>query len=80
MVESDIVLLYIRSHVWGIIYVVEPSAATVQTLGGLFLVMIGDGPRQGHRRGVGGIVHACGTPSHTNCCGTHRSDSHVRAS
>jgi hypothetical protein len=31
MVELDIVLLYIRSHVWGIIYVVEPSVVTVQT-------------------------------------------------
>jgi hypothetical protein len=31
MVESDIVLLYILSRVWGIIYVVEPSAATIQT-------------------------------------------------
>jgi hypothetical protein len=31
MVESDIVLLYIRSRVWGIIFVVGPSVATVQT-------------------------------------------------
>jgi hypothetical protein len=31
MVESDIVLLYIRSHVWGIIYVVGPGAVTIQT-------------------------------------------------
>jgi hypothetical protein len=31
MVESDIVLLYIWSHVWGIIYVVGPGVATVQT-------------------------------------------------
>jgi hypothetical protein len=31
MVESDIVLLYIRSHVWGIIYAVGPSVATIQT-------------------------------------------------
>jgi hypothetical protein len=31
MVESDIVLLYIRSHVWGIIFVVGPNVATVQT-------------------------------------------------
>jgi hypothetical protein len=29
MVESDIVLLYILSHVWGIIYAVEPSVAIV---------------------------------------------------
>jgi hypothetical protein len=31
MVESDIVLLYIRSRIWGIIYVVGPSVVTVQT-------------------------------------------------
>jgi hypothetical protein len=31
MVESDIVLLYIQSRVWGIIYAVRPSVATVQT-------------------------------------------------
>jgi hypothetical protein len=31
MIESDIVLLYILSYVWGIIYVVGPNVATVQT-------------------------------------------------
>jgi hypothetical protein len=31
MVESDIVLLYIRSYVWGIIYAVGPNVAIVQT-------------------------------------------------
>jgi hypothetical protein len=31
MVELDIVLLYIWSHVWGIIYVVGPDVVTVQT-------------------------------------------------
>jgi hypothetical protein len=31
MVEWDIVLLYIWSYVWGIIYAVGPSVATVQT-------------------------------------------------
>jgi hypothetical protein len=31
MVELDIVLLYIRSHVWGIIYAVGPSVAVVHT-------------------------------------------------
>jgi hypothetical protein len=31
VVESDIVLLYIWSHVWGIIYAVGPSVVTVQT-------------------------------------------------
>jgi hypothetical protein len=32
MVESDIALLYIRSHVWGIIYATGPCVAIVQTL------------------------------------------------
>jgi hypothetical protein len=31
MVESDFVLLYIQSCVWGIIYAVGPNVATVQT-------------------------------------------------
>jgi hypothetical protein len=31
MVESDIVLLYIRSRAWGIIYAVGTGVATVQT-------------------------------------------------
>jgi hypothetical protein len=31
MVESDIVLLYIRSRVWGIIYAVGPGVVIVQT-------------------------------------------------
>jgi hypothetical protein len=31
MVESDIVLLYIWSHIWGIIYAVEPGVVTIQT-------------------------------------------------
>jgi hypothetical protein len=31
MVESDIILLYIRSRVWGIIYVAGPHVATIQT-------------------------------------------------
>jgi hypothetical protein len=48
MVESDIVLLYIRSHVWGIIYAVGPSVVTMQTLRGHFPVMAGDGPRHSH--------------------------------
>jgi hypothetical protein len=32
------------------------------------------------RRGVAGIVYAHGAPGHTDCCGTRRSDSPVRAS
>jgi hypothetical protein len=43
MVESDIVLLYIRSRVWGIIYTVGPSVVIVQTPQGLFPVMYGSG-------------------------------------
>jgi hypothetical protein len=31
MIELDIILLYIWSHVWGIIYVVGPNVVTVQT-------------------------------------------------
>jgi hypothetical protein len=31
MIESDIVLLYIRSRVWHIIYAVGPGVVTVQT-------------------------------------------------
>jgi hypothetical protein len=31
MVELDIVLLYIRSHVWRIIYAVGPDVVIVQT-------------------------------------------------
>jgi hypothetical protein len=31
MVESDIVLLYIQSHVWGIIYAVGPNVMTIKT-------------------------------------------------
>jgi hypothetical protein len=36
-------------------------------------------PRECSRRGVGGIVYAHGMPSHTDCCGTHISDSPIRA-
>jgi hypothetical protein len=49
-------------------------------LGGHFLGMAGEGPKHSHRRGVGGIVHARVAPGHTDCCGTRRSDSPVRAS
>jgi hypothetical protein len=43
MVESDIVMLYIRSHVWGMIYVVGPGVVTIQTHGGLFPVTYDSG-------------------------------------
>jgi hypothetical protein len=39
----------------------------------------GEGPRHSHRRGVGGIVYARGAPDHTDCYGTHMSDSPIRA-
>jgi hypothetical protein len=47
---------------------------------GHFNMTAGEGPRHSHRRGVWGIVYACGTPGHMDCCGTRRSDSPVRAS
>jgi hypothetical protein len=34
-------------------------------LRGNFPMMIGEGPRHRHRRGVRGVVYACGGPSHT---------------
>jgi hypothetical protein len=43
MVESDIVLLYIRSHVWGVIYVVGPGVVAVQTPRGLFPLTYSNG-------------------------------------
>jgi hypothetical protein len=41
---------------------------------------VAEDPRYCSRHGVGGIVCACGGPSHMDCCGTRRSDSPVRAS
>jgi hypothetical protein len=81
MIESDIVLLYIQSHVWGVIYAVGPGVATVQTpqMPSLWCTAV-EGPRHSHWWGVKGIVYACDAPGHTNCCGTHRSDSPIRAS
>jgi hypothetical protein len=43
-------------------------------------MMAVEGPRHGHRLGVGGIVYARGAPGHTDCCVIRMSDSHVRAS
>jgi hypothetical protein len=56
MVESDIVLLYIWSYVWEIIYAVEPSVATVQTprRPSLWRMAV-EGPRHSHRQGVGAL-------------------------
>jgi hypothetical protein len=49
-------------------------------LRGHFLVMAGEGPRHTHRRGVRGIVYARDALGHMDFCGTHGSDSPVRAS
>jgi hypothetical protein len=82
MVESDIVLLYIRSRIWGIFYSVGPGVVTVQTPRRPF-------PCDVRQRKVldiainevsGGIVYARGTPAIQIVCGTRMSDSPVRAS
>jgi hypothetical protein len=49
-------------------------------LEGLFPVSTAEGPRHSHQQGVGGIVYTHGIPSHTDCCGTRRSDSPITAS
>jgi hypothetical protein len=82
MVESDIFLLYIRSRVWGIIYVVGLSVATVQTPRRPFPCDI----RQQKVLDiaideVSGALSMHAVPSAIRIvCGTHRSDSPVRAS
>jgi hypothetical protein len=43
-------------------------------------VTVAEGLGHSHRRGVRVIVYARDAPGHTDCCGTRRSDSHVRAS
>jgi hypothetical protein len=82
MVESDIVLLYIRSHVWGIIYVVGPGVATIQTPRRPF-------PCDVRQRKVldiaidevSGALSMHAVPLAIRIvCGTHMSDSLVRAS
>jgi hypothetical protein len=49
MVELDIVLLYIRSRVWGIIYAVGPNVVTVHTPRRPSPVTIVEGTRHNHR-------------------------------
>jgi hypothetical protein len=81
MIESDIVLLYIQSHVWGIIYAVGPSVATVLSPRRPF-------PCDVQQRKVLDIaidevsgalsMHAV-PPAIQIVCGTHMSDNHVRA-
>jgi hypothetical protein len=82
MVESDIVLLYVWSHVWGIIYAVRPSVVTVCTPQWPF-------PCDVQQRKVLDItinevsgalsMHMVPLVIRIVCC-THRSDSPVRAS
>jgi hypothetical protein len=43
-------------------------------------VIAAEDPRPSHRQRVGGIVYACGAPSHTDYCGTYRRDNPVRTS
>jgi hypothetical protein len=78
MVESDIVLLYIWSDVWGTIHAVGPSVATVQTpppLRGLFPVTYDSG-----RSKTGALSMHAMPPTIRIVCGTHVSDSPIRAS
>jgi hypothetical protein len=82
MIESDIVLLYIRSRVWGIIYVVGPGVVTVQTPRRPF-------PCDVRQRRVldiaidevwGALSMHAAPPAIWIVCGTHRSDCLVRSS
>jgi hypothetical protein len=82
MVELDIVLLYIRSRVCGIIYVVGPGVSTVKTPRSPF-------PSDIRQRKVldiaidevsGALSMHEVPPAIRIVCGTHRSDSPVRAS
>jgi hypothetical protein len=82
MVESDIVLLYIRSHVWGIIYIVGPGVVTVQTPRRPF-------PCDVRQRKVldlaidevSGALSMHTVPSAIQIvCGTRMIDNHIRAS
>jgi hypothetical protein len=57
----------------------DPVWRLYRPLGVLFTMTAAEGPRHSHRQGVRGIGYARGAPSHMDCCGTHRSDSLVRA-
>jgi hypothetical protein len=70
MVESDIVLLYIRSRVWGTIYAVGPSVAAVQTPRRPF-------PCDVRQRKVLDIAINEVSGALSMLCGTHRSDNPV---
>jgi hypothetical protein len=58
----------------------DPVWGLCRPLGGHFPVTAGERLKHSHQRGVGGIVYACGALGHMDCCGTHKSDSLVRAS
>jgi hypothetical protein len=82
MVESNIVLLYIRSCVWGIIYAMGPGVATVQTLRRPFPCDV----RQWKvlyiaiDEVLGELSMHAAPPAIRIVCGTRRSDSPIRAS
>jgi hypothetical protein len=82
MVESNIVLLYIWSRVWGVIYVVGLGVATVQTPRRPF-------PCDIKQQKVlhmtidemsGALSMDAAPPTIRIVCGTRRSDSPIRAS
>jgi hypothetical protein len=58
----------------------DPVWRLYRPLNDLFPVTMGEGPRHSHRQGVRGIVYARGALGHMDCCGTHRSDIHIRVS
>jgi hypothetical protein len=83
MVESNIVLFYIRSRVWGIIYVVGPGVATVQTPPWRpFSCDVHQWKvlEKAINEVSGALSMHVAPLAIWIVCGTHRSDSHVRAS
>jgi hypothetical protein len=81
MVELEIVLLYIRSRVWGVIYAVGPRVATMQTPRRPLPYDV----RQWKVVDIAIIevlralsMHAT-PPAIQIVCGTHRSDGPIRA-
>jgi hypothetical protein len=81
MVESDIVLLYMLSRVWGIIYAVGPGVVSVQTPRRPFPCEV----RQWKVLDIaidemlGALSMHTAPPAIRIICGTHRSDSLVSA-
>jgi hypothetical protein len=82
MVELDIVLLYTRSHVWGIIYVVGTSVETVQTPRRPFPYDVRQ--RKVLNKAIDEVLWAlsmhAAPPAIRIVCGTIRSDSPIKAS